>query len=110
MFETKNVLMLVMLSAGLLTAITGTGISMIAPAFAEDEDECNDNGDNNCNEENKKVHQENNCKIVNELENEDGSDGNTNSGDVGTGNIECWNFAQNADRDAFNDDFPPGPG
>lgn len=100
--------MLVVLSAGLLTALTGTGTSMIAPVFAI-EDDCEDNGDDSCREDNQKVHQENNCKIVNELENEDGSDSNSNTGDVGTGDIECWNFAQNADRDAFADDFPPGP-
>jgi hypothetical protein len=80
---------------------------MIAPAFAIDDD-CEDNGDNSCLEENQKVHQENKCKIVNEIENEENSDSNENR-DVGTGNIQCWNFAQNPERDAINDEFPPGP-
>ena len=100
--------MLAVLSAGILTALTGTGMSVLSPAFAEDE-ECNDNGDNNCNEETQKVHQETNCKIVNEIENEDGSDDNSN-GDNGNGNVDCWNFAQNPqDGDAIVDEFPPSP-
>ena len=108
MLKTKSMLMLAVLSAGILTAITGTGMSILSPAFAED-DECNDNGDNNCNEETQKVHQETNCKIVNEIENEDGSDDNTNGGN-GNGDITCWNFAQNPqDGDAIVDEFPPGP-
>jgi hypothetical protein len=94
MLNTKNVLMLVVLSAGLLTALTGTAISQVQQAFADDEDECNDNGNDNCNEENQIVHQENNCKIVNDIENDDGSDNNSNE-DNGNGDITCWNFAQN---------------
>ena len=94
MLNTKSVLMLVVLSAGLLTVLTGTAISQVQPVFAEDEDECNDNGDNNCNEENQIIHQETNCKIVNEIENDDDSDNNSN-GDNGNGDITCWNFAQN---------------
>ena len=57
MLNTKNVLMLVVLSAGLLTVLTGTAISQVQPAFADDEEECNDNGDDNCNEENQIIHQ-----------------------------------------------------
>jgi len=107
MLNTKNVLMLAVLSAGILTALTGTGMSVLSPAFAED-DECEDNGNNNCNEETQKVHQETNCKIVNEIENEDGSDDNSNGGN-GNGDITCWNFAQNPqDGDAIVDVFPPG--
>jgi hypothetical protein len=108
MLNTKNVLMLAVLSAGILTAFTGTGMSMLSPAFAEDE-ECNDNHDFNCNEETQKVHQETNCKIVNEIENDDGSDGNSNGGN-GEGDITCWNFAQNPQSgDAIVDEFPPSP-
>lgn len=100
--------MLAVLSAGILTALTGTGMSMLSPAFAED-DECEDNGNNNCNEETQKVRQETNCKILNEIENEDSSDGNSN-GDNGNGDITCWNFAQNPQNgDAIVDEFPPGP-
>ena len=100
--------MLAVLSAGILTALTETGMSVLSPAFAED-DECEDNGNNNCNEETQKVHQETNCKIVNEIENDDKSDDNTNSGN-GNGDITCWNFAQNPqDGDAIVDEFPPSP-
>jgi hypothetical protein len=105
MLNTKNVLMLVVLSAGLLTALTGTAVSQVQPSFADkDEEECNDNGDFNCNEETQKVHQENNCKIVNEIKNDDKSDDNSNGGN-GNGDITCWNFAQNPeDGDAIVDE------
>ena len=75
MLNTKKVLMLVILSAGLLTVITGPEVSYVAPLFAE-EDECEDNGDFNCNEETQKIHQENNCKVDSEIENGDKSDDN----------------------------------
>ena len=65
--NTKNVLMFVALSLGILTALTGTGISQVAPAFA-DKEECEDNDDNNCNERTHKITQEDNCKAVNEYE------------------------------------------
>ncbi len=60
-------LMFVALSLGILTALTGTGISQVAPAFA-DKEECEDNDDNNCNERTHKITQEDNCKAVNENE------------------------------------------
>ena len=107
MLKTKNVLMLVVLSAGLMTALTGTAVSQIQPAFADDdEDECNDNRDNNCNEENQKVHQEIKCKIVTETENEDKSDKNIN-GASNSGDLTCWNFAQNPEGEALVDVLPP---
>jgi hypothetical protein len=59
--------MLVVLSAGILTALTGTGVSQVAPAFA-DKGECNDNGDRNCNETTHKISQEENCKAENSYE------------------------------------------
>ena len=65
--KTKNVLMFVALSIGILTALTGTGLSQVAPAFA-DKEECEDNDDNNCNERTHKIKQENNCKAENEFE------------------------------------------
>jgi len=100
--NTKNMLMLVVLSAGLV--LTGTAVSQVQPAFADDEEECNDNGDGNCNEDNQIIHQENNCKIVNEIENDDGSDNNSN-GDNGNGDITCWTFAQNPESgDAILDE------
>src|ERR671922_317479 len=105
MLKTKNVLMLVVLSTGLLTVLTGAAVSQVQPAFADkDEDECNDNGNNNCNEETQKAYQENNCKIVNEIKNNEESDDNTNGGN-GNGDITCWNFAQNPeDGDAIVDE------
>ena len=77
MFGTKNVLMLVILSAGLLTAITSTGTSLIAPAFAETED-CEDNDDDNCNttkDRAQEITQINNCSV-----DEDGSGGTGGAG------------------------------
>jgi hypothetical protein len=59
--------MLVVLSAGILTVLTGIGVSQVAPAFA-DKEECEDNDDNNCNERTHKIIQENNCKAKNEYE------------------------------------------
>ena len=76
MLNTKKVLMFVILSAGLLTVVTGTGVSQVAPVFAE-EDECEDNGDFNCNEETQKIRQEINCKVDGEIENGDKSDKNS---------------------------------
>jgi hypothetical protein len=42
------------LSIGILTALTGTGISQVLPAFA-DKEECEDNDDDNCNERTHKI-------------------------------------------------------
>jgi len=61
------VLTFVALAIGILTALTGTGISQIAPAFA-DKEECEDNDDNNCNERTHKIKQDNDCKAKNEYE------------------------------------------
>ena len=52
--------MFVALSVGILTALTGTGISQVAPAFA-DKEECEDNDDKNCNK--KEIEQTNDCGI-----------------------------------------------
>lgn len=97
--------MLVVLSAGLLTALTGTAVSQIQPAFADkDEDECEENGDLSCNEENQKISQEINCKIVASNENDDKSDENSNSAST-NGDLTCWNFAQNPEAgDAIVDE------
>jgi hypothetical protein len=108
MLNTKKVLMLVVLSAGLMTALTGTAVSQIQPVFADkDEDECEDNGDFSCNEEKQKIHLENNCKIVNENENDDKSDENVNEGST-NGDITCWNVAENPENgNVITDEFPP---
>jgi len=49
------------LSIGILTALTGTELSQVAPAFA-DKGECEDNDDNNCNVRTPKIILENNYK------------------------------------------------
>jgi hypothetical protein len=77
MLNTKYVLMLVVLSAGTLTALTGTGMSQAQTAFANTDD-CEDNNNDNCNDNRSQyVTNENNCKIENE--NSDDSDNNSNS-------------------------------
>ncbi|HJU79705.1 MAG TPA: hypothetical protein VJ599_09105 [Nitrososphaeraceae archaeon] len=114
MLNTKNMLMLVVLSGGLLTVLTGTAVSQIQPVFADkDEEECKDNGDFNGNKETQKIHQENNCMVVNENENDDKSDENSNGGSS-NGDITCWNFGQNpedgdaiVDEDVFDPIFGP---
>jgi hypothetical protein len=63
----KNALTFVALSIGILTGLTGIGLSHVAPAFADKED-CKDNDDNNCNERTHKIKQDNDCKAVNEYE------------------------------------------
>jgi hypothetical protein len=93
MTNTKYVLMLVVLSAGTLTALTGTTMSQAQTAFADTED-CEDNNDNNCNDDRSQyVEQKNDCKIENE--NSDGSNDNTNT--VGTQLQSCSN--EGAGRD-----------
>lgn len=100
--------MLVVLSAGLITVLTGTAVSQTQPVFADDDEECNENGRNSCNEETQKIHQEVKCKIVNENENGDKSDRNTNEG-RSDGDINCWNFAQNPEDGSSLVDFDPFP-
>ena len=97
--------MSIILATGMLT-VGGTAMSQVAPVFAE-EDECNDNRDFNCNEETHKIEQENNCKIVNENENDDKSDENSN-GDNSNGDITCWNLAQGPENGAaiVDEDLP----
>ena len=101
MLNTKNALMLVVLSASLLTVLTGTGVSYVAPAFADDDD-CEDNGDFNCNEETQKIHQENKCKVDGEIENDDKSD--ENSFDLSSsGVITCWNSNDGNEEEVSNE-------
>ena len=103
--------MLVVLSAGMLTALTGTGVSQLQPAYADEEERvCENNSDNNCNDVKQKIYQENKCKIVNENENEDRSDNNDNSISTGAQEFNCWNYAQQAGNDAnAQDDAFSGP-
>jgi hypothetical protein len=92
--------MLVVLSAEILTVLTGTGVSQVAPAFA-DKEECQDNDDNNCNERTHKIIQENNCKAENEYE-KIGSIGSTTNNNqfVSTNGLKS---AANGDDDVFGD-------
>ena len=90
MLNTKNVLMLAVLSAGMLTVLTGTGISQVQPAFA-DEDDCKDNDDKNCNK--KEIEQTNDCRI--EVDNSDNNAG-TSQNNAGL-STSCSNFAVNPD-------------
>jgi hypothetical protein len=94
------VLTFVALSIGILTALTGTGLSQVAPVFA-DKEECEDNDDNNCNERTHKIIQENNCKAENEYE-KIGSMGSTTNNNQ----FVCTNVltsSANGDDDVFGD-------
>src|SRR6478735_5580743 len=97
--NTKNVLMLVMLSAGMLTGLTATMIQA-APVYAETED-CKNNDNHNCNtsERDLKIKQENNCKVEN-------GGGNANGGDANA--FECTNIIiqPNTGNNAFNGQIP----
>ena len=92
--------MLVVLSAGILTVLTGTGVSQVAPAFA-DKEECEDNDDNNCNERNHKIIQENNCKAENEYEKIGSFGSTTNNNQFVCSNV--LTSPANGDDDVFGD-------
>lgn len=109
--NTRSMLMLGILSAGLLTVLTGTGVSQVQSAFADKDEECEYNDDNNCNEETQNIHQQNNCRIVNEIKNDDKSDGNSNGGND-DGDMTCITVAQNpenGDATIVINLFPPIP-
>jgi hypothetical protein len=105
MLNTKNVLMIVILSTGMLTVVTGTAISNLVPVFAE-EDECEDNGDDSCNEQTQKTKLKNDCKIENEIENDDRSDENLN-GEIVNGDVTC-NISILSNEDEDNVSNEPG--
>jgi maltose-binding protein MalE len=108
MSNTRNVLMFVVLSAGILTALTATGMSQAQTAFAsyehrkhyDKERVCEDNNNKNCNDQKQKIDQENKCKIENSNENKYRSDNNDNHISTGDQEVNCWNYAQNAGRNA----------
>jgi hypothetical protein len=87
--------MLVVLSAGMLTALTATAMSQGQTAFA-DRKKCEDNADNNCNDQNQNMKQKNECKIENE--NKDDSDNNDN-----TNQLICLNLGANPGGDLNNE-------
>ncbi len=93
--------MLVVLSAGILTVLTGTGVSQVAPAFA-DKGECNNNDDRNCNETTHKITQNDDCKAKNEYEKIGSLGTTTNNND-----FECTNFLSspaNGDDNVLDED------
>ena len=84
-------LMLAVLSIGILTALTATGMPQVQPVFADEDDECNDNDDKNCNK--KEIEQTNDCQIV--VDNSNNNQGlSENNAGLST---ECSNFAANPD-------------
>jgi hypothetical protein len=96
MLKTKYVLMFVVLSAGMLTGLTATGMSLGQTALAEKENY--KSGDY---EKNQKIDQENKCKI--EISNEHGDDNRQNDNQ---NDLTCQNLAQNAKGDASVDGNP----
>jgi hypothetical protein len=112
MFETKNVLMLVILSGGILTGLTGTMIQA-APVYADTED-CEDNDDDNCNttkDRAQEITQENNCSADSGSANGGSADsGSANGGPGGNSGSNdnrfvCTNNLDqpNTGNDAFNE-------
>jgi len=85
--------MLVVLSAGMLTALTASAMSQGQTAFADDKKKCEDNGDNNCNEKEQKLYQKNDCK--NEVETKDDSSSSS------TNSISCSINGLNQDKSGF---------
>jgi hypothetical protein len=92
--------MFIALSLGILTALTGTGISQVAPTFA-DKEECEDNDDNNCNERTHKILQDNDCKAKNEYEKIGSMGAHTNNNDFVCTNV--LTSPANGDDNVFGD-------
>ena len=109
MFETKNLLMLVILSGGILTGLAGTMIQA-APVYADTED-CKDNDDDNCNttkDRAQEITQENNCSADSGSAN--GGSGGGGGGSTGSNDnrFVCTNtlLDPNTGNDAFNEASP----
>ena len=81
--------MFAVLSAGMLTGLTVTGMSLGQTAFANESDK------------DQKIDQENHWKIV--ISNEHGDDNRQNDND---NDLTCQNLAQNAKSDASVDGNP----
>ncbi len=88
--NTKNMLMFVVLSAGMLTALAATTMSLAVPVFA-DKKHCEDNKNNNCNDKQttQKINARNDCEIENQ--NKDHSSKNDNHDNT----LDCTNLAVN---------------
>jgi hypothetical protein len=97
MLSTKYVLMFVVLSAGMLTGLTATGMSLGQTAFASERE----NYKSGYGDKDQKIDQENHCKIV--ISNEHGDDNRQNDND---NDLTCQNLAQNAKNDASVDGDP----
>ncbi len=87
--NTKNMLMFVVLSAGMLTALSATMMSQAVPVFA-DKKKCEDNKNNNCND--KRITQKIDVKNKCEIENENSHHSKRNDND---NHLDCVNLAAN---------------
>jgi hypothetical protein len=108
--NTKNVFMLAVLSAVMLTGLAATTIQA-TPVFAQ-KDECEKNSDNNCNQikdRGQSITQENDCYVKDNSGR--GGDTDDKSGDGGSGNgggnsndFSCDNSveAPNTGSESFN--------
>ena len=108
--DTKNLLMVAVLSVGMLAGLAATTIQA-TPVFA-DKDECEKNSDNNCNEikdRGQSITQENDCHAKDNSGR--GGDTGDNSGNGGSGNggnndnaFECKNVLEqpNTGDNSFN--------
>jgi len=90
MLNIQYVLMFAVLSAGMLTGLTATGMSLGQTAFAHEGKKYDQT-----------IDQENHCKIV--ISNEHGDD---NRQDNNNNHLTCQNLAQNAKSDASVDGNP----
>ena len=98
--------MLVILSGGILTVLTGTMIQA-APVFAETYD-CEDNYDKNCNEISQDIDQEDNCRVEHGSGSADGDDGGAGgSTDNNDNRFDCTNNL--AQPNTGDIGFIPGP-
>ena len=86
--------MFAVLSAGMLTGLTATGMSLGQTAFANERSHYAKDKDQT-------IDQENHCKIV--ISNEHGDDNRQNNND---NSLTCQNLAQNAKDDASVDGNP----
>jgi hypothetical protein len=90
------VLMFAVLSAGMLTGLTATGMSLGQTAFASESKNYKYDGDKD-----QTIDQENNCKVV--ISNDESDDNEQNNND---NELTCQNLAQQAGHDASNSGNP----
>ena len=90
-------LLFVVLSAGMLTGLTATGMSLGQTAFASERE----NYKSHDGDKYQKIDQENNCNIEISNEHGDHNEQNDNNND-----LTCQNLAQNAKNDASVDGDP----